>query len=117
MTEYFGRKGAILTTNVIPVIAWIILANVQTKHMIYIGFSLLGIWNGLTTSIFLYLAEISEPSVRGILSAFSGIAPTAGMFMIFLLGSFLSWRKVCYICTIIPIINIMMTIFVSIDEK
>lgn len=58
VTEILGRKGATIATSVVPTIAWIILPNVQSKFMLYIGFSLLGFWNGLTTSLFLYLSEI-----------------------------------------------------------
>lgn len=61
-----------------------------------------------------YLSIISsEPSLRGILSAFSGISSTAGIFMVYLLGSFMSWRQVAYACAIIPMLNILVALFVS----
>ncbi|XP_031639278.1 facilitated trehalose transporter Tret1-like [Contarinia nasturtii] len=112
IAESLGRKGAIMTVNVIPAIAWIMLPNANTQFMIYIGFSLLGIWNGLISAAHIYSSEISEPSVRGVLNAFSGIAATAGILMIFLLGSFLSWRQVSYACAIIPIFNVLVAIFI-----
>ncbi|XP_055301620.1 facilitated trehalose transporter Tret1-like [Sitodiplosis mosellana] len=111
--EILGRKGAMLATNIIPVITWFMLANAQSKILLYIGFSLLGIWNGSATSmLLLYVSEICESSVRGVLSAFGGICATGGMFMIFLLGSLLSWRQVCYICAAVPIANILVALLV-----
>lgn len=61
---------------------------------------------------FNFFFSASEPSIRGVLNACSGIAATAGIFMIFLLGSFLSWRQVSYACAIIPILNVIVGIFV-----
>lgn len=116
IAESVGRKGAILIINVIPAIAWILLPNVQSQHMVYIGFSLIGIWNGLISAAHIYPSEISQPSTRGVLNAFSGIAAASGIFMIFLLGSFLSWRQVSYACAIIPIFNVFVAIFVSIFD-
>lgn len=65
IAETMGRKGAILIINVIPAIAWILIPNVKSQHMIYIGFSLIGIWNGLISSAHIYPSEISQPSIRG----------------------------------------------------
>lgn len=45
--------------------------------------------------------------------ACAGISTTTGMFMIFLLGSLLPWRQVAFICTIIPICNIVVAYFVG----
>ncbi|XP_055306844.1 facilitated trehalose transporter Tret1-like, partial [Sitodiplosis mosellana] len=47
-----------------------------------------------------------------VLNAFSGIAAAAGIFMIFLLGSFLSWRQVSHACAVVPILNVLVAIFV-----
>lgn len=57
----------------------------------------------------------SEPSLRGVLWAVAGFAANIGMFMIFLFGSFYSWRQVAYVCSIVPVINVLVAIFVSID--
>ncbi|XP_055301619.1 facilitated trehalose transporter Tret1-like isoform X2 [Sitodiplosis mosellana] len=112
IVESLGRKGAILIINVIPAIAWILLPTAKTTYMVYIAFCLLGIWNGLTCSVSIYLGEISEASFRGILNAVCGISVTGGMFLIFLLGSFLSWRQVAYICAAVPILNILVAMFI-----
>lgn len=58
LTESWGRKGAIFTINVIPAIAWILLPNAQSQYMVYFGFSLIGIWNGLISAAHVYSSEI-----------------------------------------------------------
>lgn len=44
--------------------------------------------------------------------ACSGISSASGIFMVFFLGSFLSWRQVAFICAIIPISSIIAVFFV-----
>lgn len=36
------------------------------------------------------------------------------MFLVLVLGSYLEWRYVAYICAVVPVTNIIMSIFVSI---
>lgn len=57
--------------------------------------------------------RFSEPSIRGVLNGIQGISTTTGMFLIYLLGSFFSWRQVSYVCAAVPIANILVAIFVS----
>lgn len=45
----------------------------------------------------------SETSIRGILLASAAIFTAIGYFLIFLLGSFLPWRKVALTCVAVPI--------------
>ncbi|XP_031639275.1 facilitated trehalose transporter Tret1-like [Contarinia nasturtii] len=110
--DSLGRKWATFLTSFVPAFAWILLPNVQSEFMIYVGFLSLGIWNGLTSSLSIYLNEICEASIRGVMCAMAGIAATTGIFMVFLLGSFLSWRQVSYICAIVPILNILLTMLI-----
>lgn len=37
--------------------------------------------------------------------------------MVYLLGSFMSWRQVAYACAIIPMLNILVALFVSYLEQ
>lgn len=58
--------------------------------------------------------DFSEPSIRGILSAFAGIAHTCGIMCVFVLGAFFSWRKVALICFCTPWITALAICFVRI---
>lgn len=59
-----------------------------------------------------FIILFSEPSIRGMLMACSGISSASGIFMVFFLGSFLSWRQVAFICAVIPISSIIAVFFV-----
>lgn len=54
----------------------------------------------------------SEPSVRGVLMGVSGISTTTGMFLIWMLGSFFSWRQVAFTCAAIPILSNLFALLV-----
>lgn len=45
--------------------------------------------------------------------ALSGIAATLGLFIVYLLGSFMEWRNVALICLIVPIVTMIAVCFVS----
>lgn len=60
-----------------------------------------------------YVSEISETSIRGPLLASTGIFGSIGLFTLFFLGAFLSWRKVALICVMVPISVLIAMLFVS----
>lgn len=57
IADSLGRKKAILFINIVPAIGWILLPNATSQYATYIGFALLGIGVGLTSSI-TYVSEI-----------------------------------------------------------
>lgn len=65
----------------------------------------------LITSTF-FLSIKSEPSIRGVLLGFCGISSSCGIFMVYLLGAFLSWRQVALICISIPASTVVAIYFV-----
>lgn len=54
----------------------------------------------------------SEPSVRGILLSMTPIAGSLGNFTVNILGSFLSWRQVSLVVSILPVIIVSAMCFV-----
>lgn len=70
-------------------------------------------WINLCTFSILPGLRISEPSVRGILTACAGISATTGIFLVFLLGSLIAWRDVALICAFVPLVTMVAVCFVS----
>lgn len=54
----------------------------------------------------------SEPSVRGTLLSLSTVARNGGIFVVYMLGSMLSWRHVSLACSVVPIITFIAICFV-----
>lgn len=67
--------------------------------------------------VYLLVSEVSEPSVRGTLLSLSTVARNAGIFVVYLLGSFLSWRQVSLACSSVPILILIAICFVNKIKK
>jgi len=59
-----------------------------------------------------YVAEITEPKYRGILSALGTTCVITGVFIQFILGSLMDWRSVAAVSSAFPVITILMLCFV-----
>lgn len=59
-----------------------------------------------------YVAEITTPSLRGILASTSTVAVISGILVQFLLGTFFTWRTVALVSCIMPIISFISLFFV-----
>lgn len=59
-----------------------------------------------------YVAEITEPKYRGILSVLGSTCVIAGVFIQFIMGSLMTWRTVAAISAFFPVISILTLFFV-----
>lgn len=55
----------------------------------------------------------SQPKIRGILVACSGVAVMLGVFLMYLLGTLMDWRNVALTCLFLPIIALTVICFVG----
>lgn len=62
-------------------------------------------------------AFYSQPKIRGILVACSGVAVMLGVFLMYLLGTLMHWRNVALTCLFLPIIAFIVICFVSGDKR
>lgn len=67
----------------------------------------------MESPIFTYMAEIAEPSIRGVLTASASIAAALGITLVLFIGSETSWRNAALICASLPIFSIFALFFVS----
>lgn len=59
-----------------------------------------------------YVAEVTTPRLRGMLAATGSSCIILGVFSQFLMGTFLKWRQMALINTLIPILSAILLIFV-----
>lgn len=59
-----------------------------------------------------YVAEVTRPHLRGILSTASSMSVSVGFLLQFLLGTFLTWRQVALINCVIPILGFILLCFI-----
>lgn len=59
----------------------------------------------MSTATYIYVAEISTPDIRGILAGVGPALVSLGIFLVYVLGSYLHWKTVATICAAMSIIT------------
>lgn len=104
--------------NIPFIFAWSALGFADSLSTIYGAFIVMGFGLGLKEAASLtYATEICETSIRGMLLASAGLFGSFGLFALFVLGAFLSWRKVALMCVFVPICILFTTLFVSLHNN
>lgn len=114
ITEAIGRKKAMLLVNVPHIVAWSMFYYASSLTEMFVAGVLLGLGIGLMESpILTYVGEISHPSIRGILLAFSHVTVILGMCLMYVIGSLTTWRMAAALCLICPCVTVIALMFVS----
>lgn len=138
-TDLFGRKRALLFSQIPYTIGWIMLYKASEFWQIIVGFLFNGVAIGLSESvIFTFLGEsryfdvkrggnnlsfqicfpfynlISQSSIRSILVSFTSLVGGIGGFVILSLNTLIPWRTIALACSAMPIIAAVGLLFVSI---
>ncbi|GAB0097352.1 facilitated trehalose transporter Tret1 [Sergentomyia squamirostris] len=112
VTERLGRKRAMIVVNFPHIAAWLLLHNASSVTEMYAAAVILGLGVGfMETPVISYIGEICQPSIRGILTATTGVAATLGYSIVYLLGSVTTWRQSALFCLSIPILTIFAILF------
>lgn len=93
--------------------AWLIFHYASSVEHLYLALCLTGLSGGLLEApVLTYVAEITEPHLRGMLSATSSMTIIFGVFCQFLLGTFLDWRSVALVNLVFPILAALLLFIV-----
>ncbi|CAB3225461.1 unnamed protein product [Arctia plantaginis] len=104
VTSPLGRKKAMQMVNIPFCIAWLLFHFSTTTGHLYGALFLTGLAGGLLEApVLTYVAEITQPHIRGALAATSSLCIIIGVFTQFLLGLLLYWR-------IVALVNITFTV-------
>ncbi|XP_055607908.1 facilitated trehalose transporter Tret1-like [Uranotaenia lowii] len=111
--EPLGRKRSMILVNIPHIVAWMTLYFAGSLEEMYIAAVLLGMGVGfMEAPIVTYVGEICQPSIRGILTSCAGVAVMLGFFVVFLLGTFTTWRITALVCMSIPLATMIAICFV-----
>lgn len=103
--DRFGRKKTLLITEIPLIIGWLMIAMATNIQMIYIGRLLMGLGSGLVGApARVYTSEVTQPHLRGMLSAMAAACISFGVLLQYTIGSFASWHILSSISAIIPTI-------------
>lgn len=103
--DVLGRKKLLLLTAPPLMSAWIAIAYANVVEVIYIARFVAGIADGVAyTAIPMYICEIADPKIRGLLGSSSSIASMMGILLVTILGIFCDIRTSALISVSIPLL-------------
>ncbi|XP_067006167.2 facilitated trehalose transporter Tret1 [Anabrus simplex] len=113
VTQPLGRKKAMIFINLPFVAAWLMFHYAESLALLYCALALTGFSGGLLEApVLTYVAEITQPHLRGMLSATSSMCVILGVFIQFFMGNFWYWRTVAAVNVAFPILAIIGLSFV-----
>ncbi|XP_057814287.2 sugar transporter ERD6-like 4 isoform X1 [Cryptomeria japonica] len=93
LADYLGRKGALVVASIPNILGWIAISLAKDSSVLYIGRSLTGLGVGIMSfTVPVYIADIAPKHLRGGLGTVNMLSVTIGIFVVYLLGMFISWR-------------------------
>ncbi|XP_034835778.1 facilitated trehalose transporter Tret1-like [Maniola hyperantus] len=111
--DYFGRKKALFLVNIPHLIAWLLMYFAWDVPSLFLANALLGIGTGIMEAPSVtYVGEVSDPSVRGILTTLTNCFTSIGMFIAYLLGTVVSWRQAALVSLTVPLTTMALVLFV-----
>lgn len=110
--DRWGRKKTLIVTEVPLILGWLLIAFATNIYMIYIGRLLVGLGSGMVGApARVYTSEVTQPHLRGMLTALASIGISLGVLIQYTLGSFVTWQILAGVSTIVPILALVFMIF------
>ncbi|XP_066997593.2 facilitated trehalose transporter Tret1-2 homolog [Anabrus simplex] len=106
LMDRIGRKKTLIVTELPLIIGWLLICSAVNIEMLYIGRLFVGFGSGMVGApARVYTSEVTQPHLRGMLSALASVGVSLGVLIEYTFGSFLSWSLLAGINTIIPILS------------
>jgi len=112
--SHVGRRWSLLLLTLPDAVGWTIIAAANNIYMVYAGRFMTGFaMAGYLPSILIYVAEISQPQHRGLLSAITVPAMSLGTLTSYCLGYIIPWHYVAIIGIVLPILLVPGLVMIS----
>ncbi|CAH0553580.1 unnamed protein product [Brassicogethes aeneus] len=103
IVDYIGRKKLLLYTSIPFFVSWLMVGFTRTSSLMFIGRFIAGLSDGSFSVIPMYLAEISEPKIRGLLTSFCSVNVAVGHLLINVIGSNLPISTTAFVSSTFPL--------------
>ncbi|KAF6216018.1 hypothetical protein GE061_000355 [Apolygus lucorum] len=109
LMDKIGRKMSFMVLSIIPLSSWVLIRFATGPTWLYVARFLSGTWSGIVSTVApMYLAEISEPRIRGALSTFVQLMTNMGVLSEYIIGPQVSYTMLAYISGALPIIFVIL---------
>ncbi|XP_022166247.1 facilitated trehalose transporter Tret1-like [Myzus persicae] len=113
LSAMIGRRYSMVLFEIHIIIGWIFLTVANASWMLMAGRVLQGVGVGaLCTVIPTYVAEISQPHIRGTLGTIFQVYVVIGILYSFVVGSVVEYVTFNVLCGIWTIIHVVLTFFI-----
>lgn len=110
--DSFGRKKALLITEIPMIIGWIVIACATNVEMIYAGRVLTGFGSGMIGApARVYTSEVTQPHLRGMLCALASTGISLGVLFQYTLGAVTTWKILSAISACVPVLAFALMLF------
>ncbi|XP_012287765.1 facilitated trehalose transporter Tret1 [Orussus abietinus] len=105
LAERLGRKKTLLLCTLPYTIGWILVGTATNIPQLYVARLISGIALAVPFTVLpMYVGEIAETSIRGVLGSFLQLFITIGFLFSYAIGPYVSYVVLCYSCATIPLI-------------
>lgn len=105
IVDIFGRKKLIIFSAAPFMLSWLFIAWATSSTLMFIARFIAGMTDGLSfTAVPMYLGEIADPKIRGLIASVCPVCIIFGILLINILGSYLSIETTAYIGTVVPLL-------------
>lgn len=106
--DTIGRKRTLLLTEIPLIIGWALISLATSTGMLYAGRLLTGLGSGMVGApARIYTSEVTQPHLRGMLTALSSVGLSLGVLLQYTMGDFLMWPVFSAISCLVPVIALM----------
>lgn len=110
--DKIGRKVTLLLTEIPLILGWLLISIASNVEMIYIGRLLIGLGSGMVGAPSrVYTSEVTQPHLRGMLSALASVGISFGVLFQYTLGAFASWQILAGVSSLIPLLAFTLMLF------
>ncbi|XP_050357237.1 facilitated trehalose transporter Tret1-2 homolog [Nymphalis io] len=110
--DRLGRKMTHYALTVIFLIGWFTIILATSVEALIVGRILHGIAGGLLSTLrSILIGEYTSPRNRGAFLTIVSLSQAFGIFIVHLIGSFLSWQKTAFVCVFFPFVSLVMIIY------
>uniref|UniRef100_A0A905R0N3 Major facilitator superfamily (MFS) profile domain-containing protein n=2 Tax=Rhodnius prolixus TaxID=13249 RepID=A0A905R0N3_RHOPR len=116
LADRYGRKPLLLMTGPMCMVSWILILTTRSLTVLFVVRIIQGAAVAIVYTVApMYIAEISEPRIRGELSGHFQTMWYLGILYVYVTGPFLSYQNYTYCCAITPIL--FFALFVMMPES
>lgn len=113
LTQPIGRKRSMQFLNIPLIFSWLLFYFSTEMWHVFLALIITGLAGGLLEApVLTYVAEVTQPHLRGVLSSTSSMSVIGGSMIQFILGTMLDWRTVALCSVIVPIMSITFLFFI-----